>query len=396
MNSKTLLVLAASRYQVPIIVQAKQLGLRVITTDNVPDNPGHILADRAYGVDTTDMKGVLNIARKEHINGVIAACTDVALPTAAYVSEKLGMRCMPFQSTQICCDKVSFRSFLKSLLLPVPEVYTFSKDTEPPHNIFSSQWVMKPARSSGSKGVFVVSSFKEFYSHRRETLSYSLSGNGILETFIDGSQGTCEGVIQNGKVVWHIVTDRQTAPQPYAATHGHCVPSRITEDKSSKLIGKIEKLLTNLDIIDSVFDCDFICTRDSIYIIEISPRLGGNSMTTLIRHACGFDIIDYAVRLACELPTSMPDQNKSIAPTALVLLGVMKEGSLKYDDAGAKSLRLEPWVHGLEIDRKPNEIVYPFINGRFRIGEAIISADSRDDLDLRIIDLKARLNLRVQ
>jgi hypothetical protein len=37
--TKTLLVLAASMYQIPAIETAKRLGYRVITTDNVPDNP---------------------------------------------------------------------------------------------------------------------------------------------------------------------------------------------------------------------------------------------------------------------------------------------------------------------------------------------------------------------
>ena len=51
---KTILVLAASRYQLPTITSAKRLGYRVITTDNLPENPGHALADVNYLVDTLD------------------------------------------------------------------------------------------------------------------------------------------------------------------------------------------------------------------------------------------------------------------------------------------------------------------------------------------------------
>ena len=78
MTRKTLLVLAASRYQIPIITTAKRLGYRVLTIDNVPDNPGHALADQACFIDTTDIQGVLAVARRERVDGVIAACTDVA------------------------------------------------------------------------------------------------------------------------------------------------------------------------------------------------------------------------------------------------------------------------------------------------------------------------------
>src|SRR5262249_17684232 len=94
-RDRTLLVLAASLYQIPVTERAKARGSRVITTDNVPSNPGHRLADRAYSVDTTDQAGVLEIARRENVAGIIAACTDVAVPTAAFVAARLGLRAPP-------------------------------------------------------------------------------------------------------------------------------------------------------------------------------------------------------------------------------------------------------------------------------------------------------------
>ena len=86
--SKTLLVLAASTYQVPAIETAKRLGYRVITTDNIPSNPGHSIADASFGEDTTNLDGILALAKSENISGVIAPGTDVAVMTAAYLSEQ--------------------------------------------------------------------------------------------------------------------------------------------------------------------------------------------------------------------------------------------------------------------------------------------------------------------
>src|SRR5512136_1729181 len=103
--NKTLLVLAASRYQLETIRCAKRLGLRVITLDNLPDNPGHLEADRCYNIDTTDMEAVLDAARKERIDGVIAACTDVAVPTAAFLAQELGLAGPPLESARIVCSK---------------------------------------------------------------------------------------------------------------------------------------------------------------------------------------------------------------------------------------------------------------------------------------------------
>ena len=102
-NKPALLVLAASHYQCDAIRTAQRLGYRVITTDNRPDNPGHRIADRCFDVDTTDRAGVLAIARAEKIAGVLAPCTDVAMPTAACVAEALGLRGPSVASTYRLC-----------------------------------------------------------------------------------------------------------------------------------------------------------------------------------------------------------------------------------------------------------------------------------------------------
>ena len=113
MSKKKLLVLAASAYQVDTILTAKRLGYVVLTTDNVPGNPGHELADRAYDVDTTDREGVLRIAQSEGIAGIIAPCTDVAVETAAYVSSTLGLQGVPPASAELLTRKLAFREFLR-------------------------------------------------------------------------------------------------------------------------------------------------------------------------------------------------------------------------------------------------------------------------------------------
>ncbi|CAN5923645.1 hypothetical protein BH11MYX4_BH11MYX4_04620 [soil metagenome] len=109
MSEGSLLVLGASRYQLEVIQKAKDLGYRVVTTDNVPGNPGHTVADQSFVVDTTDLDQVLEIARREQVIGVVAPCTDVAVPTAAHVSDALGLCGIPFQSARSLTSKLLFR-----------------------------------------------------------------------------------------------------------------------------------------------------------------------------------------------------------------------------------------------------------------------------------------------
>ncbi len=392
MSKKTLLVLAASRYQIPAIATAKRLGYRVITTDNVPNNPGHALADKSYGVDTTDKETVLSIARRENIDGIIAPCTDIAIPACAYVAEQLGLPGAPLECANLVFDKIEFRKFLQKNAFPSPKAYPITHDYQPDNNLFRQPWIMKPDRSSGSKGVFIVSSIDDFYQYLPETLSFSPTGRGILEEFIQGFQGTCAGILKQGKLALTFVLDRQTASPPYVATWGHHLPSMLPFLWQERLFSILQEIWNLLGVTDGPFDCDFVVTETEIYILELSPRLGGNGITTLLKKATDFNIVEYSVKQACSQPVELPTIT-NIRPTAVVLFGVEKKGLLYYDREEVEVLKKEPWIDSLSIDLNLGEPVLPFINGRHRIGEAFIFGKNRRELDARVSELKQRLQV---
>ncbi len=80
---KKLLLLGAATFQIPPIKYALDRGYYVITCDNVPENPGHKLAHKSFNTSTTDMEGILSIARQEDIDGIMTFGSDVSAPTAA-------------------------------------------------------------------------------------------------------------------------------------------------------------------------------------------------------------------------------------------------------------------------------------------------------------------------
>ncbi len=393
MSENTLLVLAASRYQVPVIQTAKRLGYRVVTTDNVPSNPGHALADKWYSADTTDKEAVLDIARRERASGIIAACTDVAVPTAAYVAGQLGLRGVPLASAEVVCNKIAFRDFLRRHAFPVPKAYSIAHDFEAGEILFRRPWIMKPDQSSGCKGVFILRSRATFCQYLAETLRYSPASRGILEEYIDGFQGTCEGILERGEMAATFSLDRQTVEPPYVATCGHHVPSRLTLRLQKRLLSMLEEIWRTLGIRDGPFDCDFVATGEEIYILELSPRIGGNCISTLLKQATGYDIVEYSVRHACNDRTHVPEIIHT-RPTAVILLGVSEGGHLVYDRTEAKALRQAEWVDSLSIDVDFGEPVLPFTNGRHRVGEALVFGKNRDDLDARVIEFRRRLNVR--
>ena len=123
---KKVLMLGGSLYQTFAIKEAVRLGYYVITCDYLPNNPGHKFAHESYNVSTTDKEAVLDLARKLHVDGVVAYASDPAAPTAAYVCEELGLPTSPYKSVEILSkkdfapsNKVSFPSNLYPLCFTI-------------------------------------------------------------------------------------------------------------------------------------------------------------------------------------------------------------------------------------------------------------------------------------
>ncbi len=84
---KKLLLLGGSAQQVIAIETAKKMGYYTILCDYLTDNPGQYVADKFYLASTTDTDKILEISKKEDIDGIMAYASDPAAPTAAYVAE---------------------------------------------------------------------------------------------------------------------------------------------------------------------------------------------------------------------------------------------------------------------------------------------------------------------
>jgi biotin carboxylase len=393
--NKTLLVLAASIYQVPVILTAQKLGYRVITTDNVPSNPGHSLAHASFDIDTTDIDGILQLAKQENISGIISPATDVAVLTAAVVASELGLQGPNKRAAQILTNKYLFRELQREKNWARPRyVSIHSEDTLFNGDFFEDRtWLIKPAVSSGSKGIYILRDQESFKAHIKESLSYSIEKTAILENFIEGSQHTCEGILQRGQFVLSLITDRLTASPPYVGTRGHIVPTLLSLERQNAALASIKSVLDELEITDGLFDCDFVDDGDTTFILEMTPRLGGNSLYELIRSTLGIDMIEYAVKYACnDLDVAL--FLKPFKAMALLVLGVEKNGRLSWDEKGVQKLTEQTWLLKFSLDLPRGAAVTAFANGRHRVGEALIFAANRAELDKRMSQFQQMLALK--
>lgn len=383
-----LLVLAASTYQLPFIAAARRLGSFVLTVDNRPSNPGHRMADLSIDCDTTDPHALLSIAREHAVDGVVAAATDVALDAAALIASELGLPGPSPDCTRALTRKIGFRALQERLGLPMPRYAPSLDDLH-----FPGPWIVKPNRASGSKGIRIVGAADELPAAWKAAEAESVDGLALVEAFIPGHQCTLEGVLQDGRVVASLATDRLTAPAPAVGTCGHVAPGDVPRHILAELHGQVQRIFQPLGYAQGPFDADFVIdARARPVLLELAPRAGGNSLVQLLRHACGFEMPDYVVRTALGLPFSVVPF--SVRPTILEILAADRDGRLSYDAEALATVRSMPGVCHLEFDYAPGVRVQRFVDGRDRIGELVVSAATRDEAQALLS--RARDALRIQ
>ena len=117
-----IMVIAGGDWQIELIKKAKQMGHYVICSNLYEDSPAFPYADACEVANVLDKEKNLQIAQKYQPDAVISDQSDIAVPTVAYVNEKMGLRGIGTDKADIFTDKTLMRQRCKEAGLPVPDL----------------------------------------------------------------------------------------------------------------------------------------------------------------------------------------------------------------------------------------------------------------------------------
>lgn len=290
----------------PVIKKAHELGLWVITCDYLPDNFAHKYSDQYENLSIVDKDAVLDFAKKEVIDGIMSFACDPGVVTAAYVAEKLGLPSVgPYESVCILQNKGKFRKFLSEngFNVPVSKSFTDKAVAFKDANIFNWPVIVKPADAAGSKGVSKVKDIEELSKSIDNAMEYSLSGEFIIEDFleVDGYSSDTDCFSVNGKLVltsFNCQLFDSRAPNPYTPAM-FMWPSIIQQKNQSVLNNEIQRLISLFNLGTGIYNVETRqCKDGKPYIMEFSPRGGGNRLAECLEFASGVNLIENSVRAA--------------------------------------------------------------------------------------------------
>jgi biotin carboxylase len=305
--AKTVLFVGAGRHQRRAIGRARELGLRTVAVDRNPDALGLPEADVFEVVDFTDVPGVIDVARRHDVRGVLTVSADRAVPVVAEVAEALGVPGIGAETARLMTHKVAMRRLLADAGVPQPRfaaVRTLDEAKRAARTVgFPS--VLKPADSGGQRGVFRLESADDLERHLHAALAESPTEEAIVEGFQDGLELNGLVIARDGNVELLTLSDRLRPPGiGFGVGWIHVYPSTLFSDTLREAERVAVHAVHATGLKSGIAFPQVIAADGEAWLVEVAARIPGGQMADLARHAVGVDLVEIALKQALGEPVS--------------------------------------------------------------------------------------------
>lgn len=396
------LFIGAGRHQVPYIRRVREeFGYRVVAVDARADAPGLAIADRGHAASAHE--DLVRIAREEAVDGVMTVASDRAVPQVAAVAEDAGLPSIGRRTAQLMTDKVAMRERFREAGVPQPafgsagsrdELVTLAGEIGFPA-------VLKPADSSGQRGIAQVGSLDDVLAWADEAFAASSTGRVILERFHDLPEVNVLAVVRGGAVSIVSLSDRV---RPEGVGFGvatlHRFPTQVGEADADAVRDVATRAIEATGLRDGVAYPQVLAGGPGqTYMVEIASRIPGGRMGDVPLYGAGVDLLDVVLRTAvgAEVPDliATPQFERPLAIRFLTSTpGHLPVGTVAAWE-GLDDVRAAPGVLDAMCWLEPGMEIRPVQVDGDRKGFAIAAGETVEEAIRRADDALGRIRVRV-
>ncbi|MGE0789219.1 MAG: acetyl-CoA carboxylase biotin carboxylase subunit family protein [Sandaracinaceae bacterium] len=328
-----ILVIGGGPFQLDIVRTARDLGATVAVADRDPNAPAFALAHHALVIDIVDHAALIAAARALSVSCTLSAASDIALPAVAAVAEALGLRALAPDVVARCRDKRATFEVLDAAGLAVPP--TVWVDDEHDARAASEEvggypLVVKPRSAAGGRGVSVVRDPHGLAVAIERARRYDKDGC-LVQSFVGGHAVGAEAFFWDARPIMLLVMDDQFDAS-FVSPVGHSLPSALPDEVQARVRADVVRFAEALGLTEGPANFDLRVDGDRTVLLEVNPRLGGNSITDLARSAYGVDLSAATVRAAMGQDPSAELALRDVTPTASRLMIARGGGIAELDD----------------------------------------------------------------
>lgn len=190
LSNKTLLLMGGGAYVNGIKKYKYEKGFRLVALGRDADTPIAKISDAFYHIDTQDVDAVVEVVKKEKIDGIFVGSSEVNIDPAITVSERTG--CHFYSNREqwdIISDKSEFKKLARKYGVPVPcDYHVTAEFLREDLDKIVYPVIVKPVDSSGARGMNVCYNEEELKKYYLEALEWSKSKKIVVEELVTGGK----------------------------------------------------------------------------------------------------------------------------------------------------------------------------------------------------------------
>ena len=312
LSNKTLLLMGGGAYAKGIKAYKDKMGFRIVAVGKDPNNPIARIADASYLMDTQNVAGIVDIVKKEKVDGIFVGSSEVNISPAIDVAEQTGARFyVNREQWDIVANKARFKEFARKSGFPViPEFKLSANPTDDEIDNLKFPVMIKPVDSSGARGLNPCYRAEDFRPLYEEALRWSPRKEVIVESLITDAEDICVCyTIQDGEstLSYSFTKDVVRSENNYVSLPiFHLYPSRFLDKYYHEADEAAKTMLSKMGLKNGTINLQGFYKDDQFYFYEAGYRMGGAQAYILTEYMNGANVLHNMINYV--LTGSMSDE----------------------------------------------------------------------------------------
>lgn len=398
---KKILVPGAGYGQEIVIKKAKSMGLFVIVVSPRGEYPGFKYADKIYYEDVRDKEKVLEIARRECIDGIVSDQNDIPVETIGYVAEHLALTGNDHAVSLVFTRKDLMRKKCEEIGVPAIS-YDVAKSVD--EGIYVARAIgypvmCKPVDNQSSKGVFRFDDEEQLKQKISKSLSCSFVGKVIIEKFVEGKEYVIEGLAVEGAFKNLLLLERTYFKQPAVFIPSMVTsPTSLAEGKAEELLRLNKIVCTSFGLKNGLSHSEFILNShdDRFYLVETAARGGGvYTSSHLLSYACDFDATQLIIEL-CMGEKRDIETIKYATKAVRYISFYIEQGEIKSIDGVDKIKKMSGVLDFYHRDLSVGDRYQGLADKSSRLGPILLGCEGLDEIERTTEKIRDTLIVRTE
>jgi biotin carboxylase len=304
-GGKKILIMGANSETIPLVEKAKEMGICTIVTDNNPNAPAKKHADIPYNIDGMDVDGLVEMCKKENVDGILVGVADRLVAPYQKVCEQLNLPCYGTEEqVDLFTDKRKFNNLCDEHDIPTIPNYKVSKNpTNEELDGLAFPVFVKPVDGNSGKGMSICHNRDEVQPAIFKAITNSKSETFLVEKYMDCEDMFIYYTFRDGEVMVSAMGDRYTSKEQGdlgKVCIGAKYPSQHADIYYKKLHRKMLMLFRELDMRNGILMISAFIENDDLFVYDPGFRLQGEAPNIPIEAVCGYDqkamLIEFALR----------------------------------------------------------------------------------------------------